>query len=334
MRCNIDSIIQSAAQTVASHKIAAGDYCRWLWQNEKGNRELGSNPYGCADAANILYSIGQFPEDDSERAASVHHLRKFQDPETGLFHERTHHTYHTTAHCAAALELFDKKPLYPLRELAMFDDIRILHDFLRNLEWFYNVWSTSHRGAGVFAAKIICESPSIEWQNAYFDFLTAHCDKKYGMSWEGSVDSGTNLLPHHLNGWFHYLFNFNHCHRPFPEVHTFIDTLIEMYQSGNCQNDVLGRTCGFREVDWVFALNRATAQAGYRREEAKELLRHFTAIFLDFLGNIDPTTHDQFNDLHMLFGSICALCELQLALPGELLTTTPLKSVLDRRPFI
>lgn len=334
MTYNIDPIIENAAKTVASHKLGAGDYCRWLWQNPKGNRELGSNPYGCADAANILYSIGRFPEDDEERAASVSHLRKFQDPETGLFRERTHHTYHTTAHCAAALELFDKKPQHPLHALRTYDDVNTLHSFLRDLEWFSNVWSTSHRGAGVFAAKMICETPSIEWQNAYFDFLTAHCDKKYGMSWEGSVDGGTNLLPHHLNGWFHYLFNFNHCHRPFPEVRTFIDTLIDMYTSGNCQNDILGRTCGFREVDYVFALNRATAQAGYRREQALDILRRFTSTFIDFLTAITPETDDGFNDLHMLFGSICALCELQLALPGELLSTIPLKNVLDRRPFI
>ena len=44
--------------------------------------------------------------------------------------------------------------------------------------------------------------------------------------------------------------------------------------------------------------------------------------------------HDGFNDLHMLFGSVCALAELQLALPGIIVTEKPLKLVLDRRPFI
>jgi hypothetical protein len=106
---NLDEIIVKAEKTVASHKIGKGNYARWLWQNAKNDRQLGSNPYGLADAANILYMTGSFPQDDEERAEFVKNLRSFQDPETGLFNENTHHTYHTTAHCTAALELFDKE---------------------------------------------------------------------------------------------------------------------------------------------------------------------------------------------------------------------------------
>ena len=52
------------------------------------------------------------------------------------------------------------------------------------------------------------------------------------------------------------------------------------------------------------------------------------------MDSLDPPTHDGLNDLHGLFGAVCALAELQLALPGEVESTVPLKSVLDRRPFI
>ena len=41
-----------------------------------------------------------------------------------------------------------------------------------------------------------------------------------------------------------------------------------------------------------------------------------------------------FNDLHCLFGSTCCLAELQSALPGKLISSKPLRLVLDRRPFI
>lgn len=47
------------------------------------------NPYGYADAANILYTIGAFPKEAYERAESVHILRAMQDPKTGLFVENT-----------------------------------------------------------------------------------------------------------------------------------------------------------------------------------------------------------------------------------------------------
>ena len=58
---NIDGIIEKIVRVVDSHKLEnEGEYARWLWQNEKNNRELGINEYGCADAANILYTIGRF----------------------------------------------------------------------------------------------------------------------------------------------------------------------------------------------------------------------------------------------------------------------------------
>lgn len=331
---NLDGLVSKIEKTVASHKIGKGDYARWLWQNKKNDREMGSNPYGVADAANILYTTGSFPQDDEEREGFIRILRNFQDPETGLFHERTHHEYHTTAHCTAALELFDKYPLHPFTELKQYDDIPALHNFLDCLDWVNNAWTISHRGAGVFAAKVIVEKPSLEWQNAYFDYITDHCDKKYGMGYEGAIDSSRLPTNHHLNGWFHYMFNFNHCHRQFPCTETFIDTLIELYKNGYPENERFGKMVGFREIDWVFPINRATWQIGYRREEAKELMRDFAVKYTAYLDSLDSETDDGFNDLHMLFGAVCCLSELQLALPGEILTTKPLKNVLDRRPFI
>ena len=131
---NLDGLVEKIEKTVASHKIGKGDYARWLWQNKKNDREMGSNPYGVADAANILYTTGAFPQDDEEREGFIRILRNFQDPESGLFHERTHHTYHTTAHCTAALELFDKYPLHPFKELKQYDDITTLDYLVRYTE--------------------------------------------------------------------------------------------------------------------------------------------------------------------------------------------------------
>ena len=108
----IDHLIKDMAICVEKHKIESGSYRRFLWQDAKGSRELGRNEYGCADAANILYTIGRFPRDPAERAAFVRNLQEMQDPVTGQYYEKTHHTIHTTAHCTAALELFDAAPLY------------------------------------------------------------------------------------------------------------------------------------------------------------------------------------------------------------------------------
>ena len=99
-------------------------------------------------------------------------------------------------------------------------------------------------------------------------------------------------------------------------------------------NDKFGQYIGFLEVDWAYCINRAMRQTPYRFEDCKRVLTKFTREFIDFLNSIDVHTHDGFNDLHMLFGTTCALAELQQALPGVLMTKKPLKLVLDRRPFI
>jgi hypothetical protein len=63
-------------------------------------------------------------------------------------------------------------------------------------------------------------------------------------------------------------------------------------------------------------------------------MRDFAVKYVDYLNSVDITTDEGWNDLHALFGTVCCLSELQLALPGEIFTTKPLKNVLDRRPFI
>ena len=88
------------------------------------------------------------------------------------------------------------------------------------------------------------------------------------------------------------------------------------------------------EIDWIFAMNRASRQTAHRFEEVKALLWEMAQDFLPWLMSLDETTHDGFNDLHMLFGAACAAAELQIALPGKIRTDVPLKNVLDRRPFI
>src|SRR5688500_14234622 len=96
---DLRELISNIQATVDRHRLdRPGAYRRWLWQNEGQTRELGLNEYGCADAANILYTIGQFPGDAKERAQWIDVLQSLQDSASGMFREKTHHEYHTTAH--------------------------------------------------------------------------------------------------------------------------------------------------------------------------------------------------------------------------------------------
>ena len=54
MLINIDNILKKVSETVKRHALdTPGAYQRWLWQNEKQNRNLGVTEYAVADAANI-----------------------------------------------------------------------------------------------------------------------------------------------------------------------------------------------------------------------------------------------------------------------------------------
>ena len=132
---NIDKLVENIRETVERHRIEPGGYRRWLWNNASGGRQLGVNEYGCADAANILYTIGCFEGNPAARENWVRTMQGMQDPETGLFHEATHHPFHTTAHVAAALELFDARPLYPVKAMLPYLDRDRLYAFLEGLDW-------------------------------------------------------------------------------------------------------------------------------------------------------------------------------------------------------
>jgi arabinogalactan oligomer/maltooligosaccharide transport system permease protein len=142
---NLDKLIGRVRATVENHKLEEGVYARWLWQNEKGTRKMGANEYGCADAANIRYMIGDMPETEEERRACIAGLQAFQR-EDGLFFEGTHHELHCTAHCTAAMELFDVKPALPMTGILVFTVMPIVFMILvafTNYDGNHNGFSNS-----------------------------------------------------------------------------------------------------------------------------------------------------------------------------------------------
>ena len=330
---NIDRLIGKIYDTVKSHELENGEYARWLWQNEKGDRKLGNNEYGCADAANILYTIGAFPHDLKQREACVKALQDLQNPETGLFFEGTHHEIHCTAHCTAALELFDATPLYPFKGFAEYETEEGLKRLLENLKWEESPWNNAHQGAGIYAAFVLTGKADPDWQKWYFDWLDENADPETGISRRGAVQSGKLRAAHHLFGWFHYMFNYAFARRPFPCARATVDSCIDLYNRKDLGDNFM-REINFCEIDWVYALNRASLQENYRIDGARGLMWDMAQKYIAYLEQVDEEKDEAWNDLHALFGVCCALAELQQALPGHLVSEKPLKLVLDRRPFI
>lgn len=322
---NLDSLIHQIRTTVSEHRLAAGSYARYA-------NDTQPNEYGCADAANILYSIGDFPRDPAERAGFVDVLRKMQNKQTGMFSEATHHTIHTTAHCIAALELFDAAPLYPCKGLAHYASVEGISQLLeQDLPWI-DPWSESHRGAGFFVSLTQTGAVDLAWKDAYFRWLWDHTDERTGFICFG--DSEQYPIHRLMASNFHYLFNIESEHRPMRYPDRVIDSCLQMMVESTAEHSRLIRGCGFIDVDLVYCLNRAMRQSPHRFHEAKKMLENFAERYVDMLNAIDYQSDKNYNDLHMLFGTVCCLAELQSALPGKLITSKPLRLVLDRRPFI
>ncbi|MBE6537191.1 MAG: hypothetical protein E7673_04480 [Ruminococcaceae bacterium] len=344
-RLNVIPIIRAAIETVKSHELERGTYCRWLWQNEKNDRELGINEYGCADAMNILYTVNEFDCDEQTRNLRVSALLSLQDSETGMFTEATHHPIHTTAHCLGALQLFDVKPRYKLTGLYPYMTKDGLYSLLDGLNW-NDPWPESHKGAGIYAALVNSGEITEDFSNNYFKWMWENANADTGF-WKNGYTEKSPLTSirypngknspdaaySYMAGGFHYLFNHEYAKMPIRYPEKIIDSCIEMYYGDGLPKN-FGKAINFIEVDLVYCLTRASRKTTHRRSEVVALLEDFAEKYVDYLLSLDYSTHDGFNDLHMLFGSLSALAELQAALPDKIITEKPLRLVLDRRPFI
>gem|GEM_PF-276668 len=353
---DLQPVIDATLETLERAKTGPGRYLRRP-DRTPGNPPSGPDPdpYGCAGAANLLYSIGAFPGDPGERACWTRTLQGMQNPQTGLFYEAAtggfvsvaaglndwkafsgagiHHPFHATAHCIAALELFDAKPLHKTRGLDFLAPEGSLETFLDHLPWAEHPWNASHQGAGVFAARVISGEATPRWRDRYFAWLENEADATTGFWRRGCIDHSRpeSFFPH-LAGTFHYLFNHEHSRRPLRHPRALIDSSLAIVQNG--VRPTLGRRMGFAELDWIYCLTRAVRQSGHRFGEVQSALRTFCAGYARFLLERINAPAPFCDDLHALLGVISALAELQAALPGFLKTDIPLRLVLDRRPFI
>lgn len=331
---DLDPFLASVETIVARHALGpSGSYRRYTipGQDETGApRPMDENPYGCADAANLLYTLGRFPA--PERESWVARLRALQDPATGFFRETTHHEIHTTAHCLGALELFDALPAHPLAALAPLRAPGGIESFLDGLDWAGAPWTEAHRGAGAHAALVLAGEAGADFEDRYFGWLSAEVDPATGLLRAGRVDPSPagGVFPH-LAGTFHYLFNFEHARRPWPHPEALVDTCLAVREAGVFP---LAKLVWFADVDWAYCLSRALRQTSHRFEEGRRALAEFAEAHARFLLSLDPETDPGLDDLHRLFGTVCALAELQRAAPGTLRSARPLRLVLDRRPFI
>ena len=183
-------------------------------------------------------------------------------------------------------------------------------------------------------ALVLSGAAGREWENDYFAWLWEEADPATGLWRKGCLNApGSRPLYEHMAGSFHYLFNHEYAARPLRYPEKLVDTQIAMWRDGRVRRG-FGESCGFLEIDWIFCLTRAMRQTPHHFREGKNALREFAGGYFDYLQSADPEKDKSFDDLHCLFGAVCAVAELTRALPGEFSAAKPLRLVLDRRPFI
>ena len=328
---NITGILESFLGVVESHKLDEGKYARWIPSVYSDNRNFGINAYGCADAANILYTLGRFPREDAERKAFINAIQGMQNPETGYFTEGSHHIIHTTAHCTAALELFDARPLYRFYDMEKYLDMGEFIRYIRDEYNFLKCGKAAHAGAGIYASFKISGDANPQWCKEYFDFFDSTCNPESGL-WEKNPNAEFTRR-FQIGDSFHYYFNYGDYHRAIPYPEALIDSCIDAYKGGMFEQE-FGRQFHFIEMDWLYCMNRASHQTSHRYDEIKSTAYEFAKGYVDYLSKVDYSRDGGANDLHLLFGVSCALAELQKMLPGIVVSDMPTRLVLDRRPFI
>ena len=318
---DLEPILEKVKKSLEAHRTNTG-YSRF-----PGGAD---NEYGIADAINILFTIDALPRRD-EISLLSERLLEFQSHDTGLFDEGSHHPFHCTAHCAAALALVFEKPRYRISALDGYRSSSSAEEMLTSLKWDTTDRS-GHIGAGIYSALYLTDSLTPEFENAFFDWLCKNNDRATGISVSGAAAKGLIPIWNHMGDWFHFLFCFSSARRAFPNAERLVDSCMDMYDKG-FMPDSFGRGQRFLDIDWAFTLNRASVQTGYRLGECRERLRSFARDFTSYLADSDMS-EPQWRDMHLMFGAVCALSELQSALPGELKSRRSLRQVLDIRPFI
>lgn len=323
--------IAEIKKIVERHYLGApGKYTRWITQDSRNSRNLGSTPYGCANAVNILYTINELPGAVSEREEFIKVLQEFQNTDNGLFENPGNYPTHTTAFVSGALNLLDAEPLYTAKDFEKYGTKEGLFEFMDSIDWAKNPWVGAHLGAGIYASMLLTKTAGDEWEDYYFEWLDNNADPETGLWKKGALEGAEPF--HYLASTFHYVFNYEYAKRALPYSKELLETCIKAYYNGDCMD--FSKAVGWADIDFTYLLARVQRRAGIKYDETQKILKEIADGLITQLLAMDVDKSETLNDLNTLFAIVCALAVLQDALPGYIRTSKPLKLVLDKRPFL
>jgi len=293
--------------------------------------DTGTELYGVADMACILYTLGDLHPSEKERAEWATAFQTFQNPDTGWLIEKspTHTPLHNTAFALAAMQLLDLTPKYPVRVGPEYASPRA---FLNTLNWRTAVYADSHKGAGIGAIYALVPALGTpEWFDEYFAACDSLFDPNNGLMGKDKPRRGD---ADQIGGTFHYSFLYSYFNRHPPYPAQRIDTVLRLQQPDGywMPTNHLWMT-----LDAIYLMTRTLRYNPHRFEDVCSTVSRLMGILMREVYSPEGRKQTFTGTLavHSVTAAISIAAEAQQFLGAqEVVTDRPLRLVLDRRPFI
>jgi hypothetical protein len=299
--------------------------------------------YGSADVACILYSLDRLDPSPEESAAWLEVLSGFQDAESGFFVDRSAmlSTAHNTGFAVGAMNLLHRElrngelPKAPLRFAGLVREPADAVRFAASLNWRTDCYEAGENLIGHAASFFnVSHSMPREWFEWLVDYVErTKMDQANGMV---GVDKPAGGDLDQIGGTLHFDFFWAALGRQLPFAPARTRALLGLQLPSGLWDPTNPWWLSF---DAVYMLRRALPdlpddQAG----SVRAAVARATAALTERSSDPDLRKSDFVDPwigAHMLTGAVSFFAYAQQVLgESRVITERPLRSVLDRRPYI
>jgi hypothetical protein len=299
--------------------------------------------YGSADVACILYSLDRLDPSREESAAWLEVLSGFQDAESGFFVDRSAmlSTAHNTGFAVGAMNLLDRElvdgelPKAPLRFARLVREPADAERFAASLNWRTDCYEAGENLIG-HASSFFNVSGSIpaEWFEWLVDYVErTKMDQANGMV---GVDKPAGGDLDQIGGTLHFDFFWAALGRQLPFAAARTEALLGLQLPSGLWDPTNPWWLSF---DAVYMLRRTLPDLPDDQAQRVRAAVARAAAALSARASDPDLRESDFVDpwigAHMLTGAVSFFAYAQQVLgESRVITERPLRSVLDRRPYI
>jgi hypothetical protein len=314
----------------------AGDYARRPGETE-------SALYGAADVACILYSLGRLDPSADEAAEWLALLGAFQDPVSGFFVDRSASlsTAHNTGFAVGAMNLLQPElsdgqlPSSPLRFARLIREPADAERFAGSLDWRNDCYEAGENLIG-HASSFFNVSGAVpaDWFEWLVDYVErTKLDATNGML---GVDKPPGGDTDQIGGTLHFDFFWAALGRQLPFGSARTEALLGLQLPSGLWD---ANNPWWLSFDAVYMLRRALQDVSAdQAARVQAAVARAASVLTERATDPDQRRSDfvePWIGAHMITGAVSFFAYAQQVLgESRVITDRPLRSVLDRRPYI